>query len=270
MTVYQRSLLCSILFHIGIIFLAVVFTFSSRHPLSQVTESAPVQAMAVDESKVVTAVKQIQQERTSARVAEQKKLAAVKNELNLANKKRRQEKQQLAQLHKQALAKEQLLQAEDRKIKQAKRKTEQELKHLAEQKNLAIKEQARLKQRISDLRNKAKTIPHQRPTSSAKTSEQLTAINHYKAMIVQAIAEYWVVPQHIEGHPTCVVHARLAPDGSVLEVSVVKNSGNDALDRSAVAAVYKASPLPIPKDTVLFDTFRELQLTVRPEGIIKV
>ena len=51
----------------------------------------------------------------------------------------------------------------------------------------------------------------------------------------------------------------------VLNVSVLKSSGNEALDRSAIAAVNKASPLPVPKDSAAFSAFRNFTLTVKPE-----
>ncbi|QLH41403.1 MAG: cell envelope integrity protein TolA [Coxiellaceae bacterium] len=49
---------------------------------------------------------------------------------------------------------------------------------------------------------------------------------------------------------------------------MVRSSGNSALDNSAVSAVFKTSPLPVPTDAELFDKFRELRLTVRPENIV--
>jgi colicin import membrane protein len=38
------------------------------------------------------------------------------------------------------------------------------------------------------------------------------------------------------------------------------------LDCSAIATVYKVSPLPVPTEPELFDKMREISLTVQPEG----
>jgi colicin import membrane protein len=48
---------------------------------------------------------------------------------------------------------------------------------------------------------------------------------------------------------------------------VQKSSGIAAFDNSAVAAVYKSSPLPVPKDPQAFGVFRSFKLTLKPENI---
>jgi colicin import membrane protein len=64
------------------------------------------------------------------------------------------------------------------------------------------------------------------------------------------------------------LHVRVAPSGTVLDVQIVKKSGNEALDRSAVAAVHRASPLPVPTDPAVFESFREIRLILRPEDVL--
>jgi colicin import membrane protein len=53
-----------------------------------------------------------------------------------------------------------------------------------------------------------------------------------------------------------------------LDVKISRSSGNDALDRSAMAAVFKASPLPVPTDPTLLASFRELNLILRPDAVV--
>lgn len=90
----------------------------------------------------------------------------------------------------------------------------------------------------------------------------------YRHLILQAIAQQWIIPPETNKHLETKLTVHLAPGGMVLEVIIVKSSGNPVLDRSAQTAVYKASPLPVPKSSDLFHTFRQINLTVRPEGII--
>ena len=90
----------------------------------------------------------------------------------------------------------------------------------------------------------------------------------YRHLILQAIAQQWIIPPEMNKHLETKLAVHLAPGGMVLEVIVVKSSGNSVLDRSAQTAVYKASPLPVPKNNGLFRTFRQINLTVRPEGVI--
>jgi colicin import membrane protein len=90
----------------------------------------------------------------------------------------------------------------------------------------------------------------------------------YRHLILQAIAQQWIIPPEMNKHLEAKLAVHLAPGGMVLEVIIVKSSGNSVLDRSAKTAVYKASPLPVPKNNDLFHTFRQINLTVRPEGVI--
>jgi colicin import membrane protein len=90
----------------------------------------------------------------------------------------------------------------------------------------------------------------------------------YRHLILQAIAQQWIIPPETNKHLETKLTVHLAPGGMVLEVIIVKSSGNPVLDRSAQTAVYKASPLPVPKNRGLFSTFQQINLTVRPEGIM--
>lgn len=60
---------------------------------------------------------------------------------------------------------------------------------------------------------------------------------------------------------------RLAPDGRVLSVNVVKPSGDNGLDQSARNAILKASPLPVPKDKDILKNFTEYRFTFRPDEL---
>jgi colicin import membrane protein len=103
--------------------------------------------------------------------------------------------------------------------------------------------------------------------AAASSAQAQGEIDKYKALIIQSIAQYWIVPDNVGSGIYCKLAVRLGPGGEVLRVELIRESGNEVLDRSAKTAVLKASPLPVPEKTVLFDNFRELTLTVRPEGM---
>lgn len=111
-------------------------------------------------------------------------------------------------------------------------------------------------------------VPRTEQAAPAAPAVDQKEIDRYRAMIAKTISRYWVVPANLDKNLTTILLLRLAPDGSVLEARIVQPSGEALLDRSALAAVHKASPLPVPEDSVLFDQFRELRVKVRPEGII--
>ncbi|CAM4441704.1 MAG: hypothetical protein LEGION0398_MBIBDBAK_00588 [Legionellaceae bacterium] len=93
-------------------------------------------------------------------------------------------------------------------------------------------------------------------------------IDRYKAIIIEAIGQQWIVPDNTKEGLSCKIRIRLAPGGMVLNVKLLESSGDPALDRSALAAVTKASPLPVPTETVVFDAFREIDLIVQPTGTL--
>lgn len=93
-------------------------------------------------------------------------------------------------------------------------------------------------------------------------------VNKFKALILQAISEHWVVPTQANKKLYCELMIRVAPGGVVLDVQITKSSGDPSLDSSARVAVLKASPLPVPKDSDAFDAFRQFVLKVKPENIL--
>jgi colicin import membrane protein len=56
----------------------------------------------------------------------------------------------------------------------------------------------------------------------------------------------------------------LLPGGEVLNVTLIRGSGNAAWDSAVERAIIKSQPLPLPDDPQLFSQFRELILPVRP------
>ncbi len=93
-------------------------------------------------------------------------------------------------------------------------------------------------------------------------------VNKYKALILQAISERWLVPAGVNKKLYSELLIRLAPGGAVLDVQITKSSGDIALDRSARDAVFKASPLPVPTETREFAQFRQFVLRVKPESVL--
>ena len=127
------------------------------------------------------------------------------------------------------------------------------------QKNLAKKRQQQMQQLLQ------KQIAAEQRQLEAQQLQGEVA--RYKAMVLQAIAAQWIVPDGIDKDATCQLLISVAPDGVVLDVQLLSSSGNVILDRSAQTAVLKASPLPVPEAKKLFAEFRTIKLTVKPEDL---
>ena len=151
----------------------------------------------------------------------------------------------------------------------------QQRKHevAARKKALAMKKQKQevLSKRQQQLQNKLlqQEIVQEKvllATKAQQMAQMQGVLNQYKAQIIRAIEQQWIIPTDINNSLSCILLIRLAPDGNVLSVETVQSSGDAVLDRSARMAVLKASPLPVPKNTIAFSEFHELHLTVRPMG----
>ena len=95
-------------------------------------------------------------------------------------------------------------------------------------------------------------------------SEKASLIDKYKAMIHNRIKRFVVVPPDLKGNPEAEFTVVLLPDGEVLKATLVKSSGYPAYDAAVERAILRASPLPLPPDTSLFEEFRTLDLHFRP------
>ena len=101
---------------------------------------------------------------------------------------------------------------------------------------------------------------------SALAAEQLSReADRYIPVIRERVRQYWVRPPALGRDLITVVSVRLIPGGDVVpnSVRVVQGSGNTAFDQSVIAAVNKASPLPVPSGPP-FERFREFNLQFTP------
>lgn len=146
-------------------------------------------------------------------------------------------------------------------IKKHEKKTKQKKKELQDKFAKTLREQSELSLRQNLLNEDIKM--------KGKISRQSQGIvNKYIALITQSIGENWVVPPQANKKLSSELMIRLDANGNVLSVTVTKSSGDRALDRSASAAVYKASPLPVPKKADEFEPFKQFVLKVKPENIV--
>ena len=100
------------------------------------------------------------------------------------------------------------------------------------------------------------------------TAEQMA--NSYIALITDAIQNNWNRPPSARNGMEAELALQLMPTGEVLNVSVIKSSGNSAFDRSAENAVRRAGQFPELKNlpNKLFEQyFRKLRLKFRPEDL---
>ena len=73
------------------------------------------------------------------------------------------------------------------------------------------------------------------------------------------------MPANVADDARVEVSVTLLPGGDVLLVKILHASGNEPYDSAVERAILKSDPLPLPPDVKLFNRFRNLKLTFRPE-----
>jgi len=192
--------------------------------------------------------------------ADQQRKVEEKKQLDAKNKRIAEEKrikaQKQAQLEKlkaeEAALKEKQAREAEARIRQAEeRKKQQELERIRQ-------EEARIRQE--------QLAEEQRHLDAAREREYQSIVDQHVEIIRQKVNRNWLRPAGSVAGLACTVRVRIIPGGDVLDVRVIKGSGNAVFDRSVETAVLKASPLPLPADRALFDRFRELEFIFDPEG----
>ena len=83
----------------------------------------------------------------------------------------------------------------------------------------------------------------------------------YIAELRDKIDRNWVRPPGVSPGLRCVVRVSQRPGGHVVEAEIQTSSGDVALDRSVQEAILRASPLPVPRES-LFD--HDIVITFAP------
>ncbi len=206
-------------------------------------------ALAVERAKQLAEEKEHLKQLAQQKAEEEKRLAEMKQQQAQLKKQQEQEAKKLAELTAKKAA--EAAKANQEKAEKAKQELAQQEKDKAEKARAAwIKKQ-----------QDAAALAATEAANAAKVAGE---VNKYKALILNAISQQWILPQNADSSMSSQFRIRLAPNGSVLEVALTRSSGDAILDRSAQSAIYKASPLPVPNDPTTFNLFRDISLTVRP------
>lgn len=276
---YGLAIVLAIILHVVVIALfAVEWPKEKRH----IAEPTPknIQAKVIQtESKQVKQKKLVEEQRRKndnwKKYLAEKKAAKKKAALEKAAKEKVRSDKAAKNKAKQLADKKK---AEDLKKKDLKKKEMQKAEALKEKEQLKqekIAEQKAFEQaQESSLLESLAEEEQQRSIENAMAEEQQvqknTAItNDVVAQIRSKVNKIWSYPPSSRPDMEVTVRIQLVPTGEVINVSIITGSGNEALDRSVLAAVNRAQPLPVPKDIRLFEQqFRNFVMAFRPEDAV--
>ena len=245
-------------------------------PIEQVT----LEAMVVDESLLQQELERLEQleqaevlrqqqaerqAREQAEVArrqleeEQQRLEAVRQE---RNEEARQEQLRLSDLQRQRDEAERERIEEEARLEQLRQEEEQ---RLAREREAEVERQrqeaaaARQRAEMEDELQRALAFEDER-----RQAEEAGLLDEYIRLIENRIQQNWISPVSSHVGLECVVNVTQIPSGDVVDVSVGRCNGDEAVVRSIEAAVLRSSPLPRPPISSLFE--RNLEVVFNPGG----
>ncbi len=251
-----------------------------------------IQASILDDNK-------IQQEADRLKTVENnKKLKTQKQQQALENN-RKKEQKLLLDAKKKRLQEEKKAKAIEKKHKQLALKAKNKLEKLRQEKVIETQRLAKIKaqkdiekKRLDDLkkaeqktRDLARQVEQKKQqellaqqkadaekaakkaaADKAKSEQNRLATITSTTAIQRKVNNHWIKPISSTQGLTCTIRVKLLPSGDVMNVTVIRTSGDSIFDRSAENAVRKASPLPVPKDRRLFTKkFRSFTFEFKPE-----
>lgn len=270
---HPRAILGAILAHLLFVAILVVSFRFSDSPVGKFGEPPEViEAVAVDE-KVIQAeldkIKAAEQRKKDearqareARLQEQRRKEELKKQRAAEAKKRKQ--QEAAEKKRLAMLEAKHKQEAERKRKEQERLARLEQERKAKEKQAAL--QAEIARQEAELQKQLEA-DRQARQAEARRQANLSEINKYRSLIKQEVTRHWNIPATAHDELLCEVKVRLISSGDVVDVQIIKSSGDAAFDRSVEKAVYRAAPLSVPPvESGLFDEFREVVFQFEPRN----
>jgi colicin import membrane protein len=170
----------------------------------------------------------------------------------------------------QAVEREAREKAQAQQKKQAEADAKRKAAEDAEQKKAAEAEAKRKKEEDTRAAHEAKV----RSDREADLKRQLAAeeegaavarsgvVDEYRALLSQAIERSWIRPPSARAGLECTLFVTQATGGTVVDVKLGTCNGDQSVRESIVNAVYRASPLPAPRDPRAFE--RKLEIVFKP------
>ena len=197
------------------------------------------------------------------RKAQREREAAAAEQRRQQEQQRKQQEAEQARIEAQRKAEAERKEAERRKAEEEKRRAEEA--RIADQKR---KEEAERRRQEEERQRLEAERQAEMQRELAEEEALFAAIAsgkqaQYLARIRQHVERRWSRPPGAKSGIECVVHVVQAPGGYVRSARIGQCNGDQSVERSIIAAVESASPLPTPDDPKLFD--RNLRFTFKPE-----
>ena len=242
----------------------LLFNLSSSDALHapQQTEVQPIAAEIIDEAalraemeRIAAAERQRQQEEAArqAQLAQAARAAEAHRQEQLRHQQEEAEKRRLA---------------EERKAEERRQAAEEARQEAVEAKRKAAAEAAadakrEAAEKAAEERRQAAAEAKRKAEEARRLAQELAAREFAASVIKPYVKRQWILPPVSQGGLSCELIITISGSGAVTGVKVARSSGDSLFDNSAVAAVRRASPLPMPGDAYQARYIAEQSLRIK-------
>lgn len=268
---YPISVFLAVLLHGAVLGALLLFQQAESEVLNVVRPPA-VKALLVSENPQARNERVQQQNLQQQREREQQEQARQQREQQQERERQeqlRQEQQQQEQARQAQLRQERADQERAEQQRAEQQRAEQRRQEEARRQEQERQEQQRQQEAERQRQAEAQARADAAAGEAAETEAEMTMA--YTAVIHDLVQRNWSRPPSARNDMTAVLRIRLVPTGDVVDVEIVRSSGDAAFDRAAenaVRAVGRFTELQGMPPRMFERSFRSLLLTFRPEDLL--
>ena len=267
---YPLSVVVAVTFH-SVILALLLYLQSSKSPEAlELVQPTVVKALLIQENPQVAnerkrLERQQQQQRTREREVAQQ----------AAEAERQRQEQADSRAEEQRKARE--LASLRQRQEQERLDADQLVREREEQNELEQEQRRQLELAEAQRQQESRDRERQRQEEAANAAAAELASSEFEmvqsgmAIIQQAVQSVWSRPPSARNGMRAILQIRMLPTGELIDAVITESSGDPAFDRSAENAVYSAAPfreLQALPSNVFNENFRSLSLIFQPEDLL--
>jgi colicin import membrane protein len=267
---YPLSVVVAVTFHSVILALLLYLQNTKSPEALELVQPTVVKALLIQENPQVAnerkrLERQQQQQRTREREVAQQAAEAERQRQEQADA-RAEEQRKARELASLRQRQEQERLNADQLLREREEQNELEQEQ-RRQRELA---QAQRQQESRD-RERQRQIEAASAVAAELASSEFEMVQSGMAIIQQAVQSVWSRPPSARNGMRAILQIRMLPTGELIDAAITESSGDPAFDRSAENAVYSAAPfreLQALPSNVFNENFRSLSLIFQPEDLL--
>jgi len=267
---YPLSVVVAVTFH-SVILALLLYLQSGKSPEAlELVQPTVVKALLIQENPQVAnerkrLERQQQQQRTREREVAQQ----------AAEAERQRQEQADSRVEEQRKARE--LASLRQRQEQERLDADQLVREREEQNELEQEQRRQLELAEAQRQQESRDRERQRQEEAANAAAAELANSEFEmvqsgmAIIQQAVQSVWSRPPSARNGMRAILQIRMLPTGELIDAAITESSGDPAFDRSAENAVYSAAPfreLQALPSNIFNENFRSLSLIFQPEDLL--